>query len=1080
MSIESCSPHRAPRRAAAWSAVFLFLSAAAGVAPSHARPLIGTAAGDPLRQGMSGMGYLAHLSATGQLQHSGARARAAGTTRPDGQPPEEEGENPAGGQAEVAIAVDETGAHVVVGSNDSRGFGSDPISVSAFAWSDDGGVTFTDGGQLPTPGGDVVGSDTFPQIFGDPDVKYVPGGFHCQFIYASIMVRAFPDGGPFTGEAQTLCIHRSTDCGHTWEGPFEITPATNPNGMVSSGSAEDAADKELIDVNRDTGRVIVSWSNFTPAIPGGVEISTTYSDDIMTGSPPTWSAREVLNPGSTTFDTGSMPRFAGASSSNVYVVWSTTDSGTVTPYGFWPYSNVQIAVSPDDGDSWGPPDTLQFFPFFPVDYIPGNDRIHSFPSLAVDTSGGPNDGHVYVVYESNDSGDGGDVLFQRSINGGVSFSFPPVPLNASPGLDRAQWFPYATVDNLTGRLSVIFYDQGVSPSGDLMETTRIFTDDGGVNWSPPAPVSERPFHGGYGNDLGQPNLGDYIGATAQGDVLYAAWGGAPPLVGFADGQPGAQFTVPDVYVRAVSDFDVPIAALRLGDVSFTDSGGNGAIDDGETVSLQIPLTNPVTNGAIFGTAYSVSATLSTTTPGVSVPVATNVYNQIDPGTTTPGTNPFVLAVAPDFVPGTKIELALDVTASQNGPASTTLHFTLNTGTPVPTTIFTENFDAGAPDWFSGYFPPAPPLPSAPWAVFPAGGFCSSPSPYLGHSNPGTGPRWQDAVSPMITVPADSEYVTLDFDICTDTENDADFGVLAYDGFTLRIQDQTAGRSPRRNLVEAFAEEIKTGASFHFPKHLSRYDIAPNYMNDMSVWGGDSGGIQHVQMRLPGMVGSTVALEFDYTEDNVGTCADVRAGHSCGVLVDNIVMKSVKSVPNVCTGGVGVTKPRVTIKLGGPGADKIAVKGTAAFPGALPTPPLDLANLGMRLQLVDVGAGSTVLLDQTIPGGLVGTQCGPKDGWKTNKTSTSHSYKNKTNQVPGGCVAGSAHGITKASAKDLTAKLKGVKFSVKGANGTYSPVTGPLRMTVVLGGAAESAAGQCGRQEFTALQCVVSAKTVKCK
>ena len=59
-------------------------------------------------------------------------------------------------------------------------------------------------------------------------------------------------------------------------------------------------------------------------------------------------------------------------------------------------------------------------------------------------------------------------------------------------------------------------------------------------------------------------------------------------------------------------------------------------------------------------------------------------------------------------------------------------------------------------------------------------------------------------------------------------------------------------------------------------------------------------------------------------------------------------------------------------------------------------------------------------------------------------------------------------------------FKGVGFSVKGKNGPYSPVTGPLQVRVVLGGAAESMVGQCAEQIFTPLQCTVTATKVKCK
>ena len=91
---------------------------------------------------MSAMGRLARLSAKGQLERLIAKARAnAGRWEPIDERPaddeeEEEGddesEGPAGGQAELALAVDSTGMHIVVGANDTRGFALNPISVSGY------------------------------------------------------------------------------------------------------------------------------------------------------------------------------------------------------------------------------------------------------------------------------------------------------------------------------------------------------------------------------------------------------------------------------------------------------------------------------------------------------------------------------------------------------------------------------------------------------------------------------------------------------------------------------------------------------------------------------------------------------------------------------------------------------------------------------------------------------------------------------------------------------------------------------------------------------------------------------------
>ena len=154
-------------------------------------------------------------------------------------------------------------------------------------------------------------------------------------------------------------------------------------------------------------------------------------------------------------------------------------------------------------------------------------------------------------------------------------------------------------------------------------------------------------------------------------------------------------------------------------------------------------------------------------------------------------------------------------------------------------------------------------------------------------------------SPNITIPVNAEYVTLDFDICYDTEDDPNFNVLAYDGALLRITDFTTGHLARANLVEAFAESITTGSIAHYPKHNPR-NSSSAYFQDMSMWAGFSNGFQHVHMRLPGMQGTTISLRPDYTQDSGGTCADVRPGHQCGVMIDNIVLRSVVSATTVTT------------------------------------------------------------------------------------------------------------------------------------------------------------------------------------
>lgn len=851
---------------------------------------------------MSSMGHLAskaraaiHAKASGLLTFGAGSGECGNEPDCEGEDEQTDPDGPAGGQAEVSIAVDSTGQHVVVGFNDSRGFALNPTSVSGYMYSDDGGATFVDGGQLPSPGSDAIGATLLPQVFGDPDIRYLGG---CSFVYSSIVIAKFSA----TRTVQTMGVHRSTDCGHTWTGPFIVTPVSNPHGQVSgTGAPRDTADKEFMDVDPDTGRVLITWSNFTPFSAGGVEISSTYSDNVLTATPPTWSPRQIIAAGAQDGQS-SQPRFVGHGSPNAYAVWRRFPfPGTFFGNG----NTIGFSRSTDNGATWSAPVDLSA-EFFTMDQVLGNDRVNTSPSIAVDNSPGHNSGNIYVVYANNNNQDGADVVFQKSSDSGTTFS-SPVRLDSRPGADRAQWFPWVTVDTSTGRVWVFYYDQGIATSGDRTETTVTFSDDAGAHWSPPVPLTERPFHGGWGNDTGQPNLGDYNGAVAQNGEIFAAYALAsrPPL-GFADGQPGsASMTVPDVVVRRVAEDDnnnsggayasrpINTIPVSLGPVTATDSGGNGYAGPGETVRLKLALynydTNPISSQGINGA----TGILSTTTPGVTVTQDQSPFSNMGPGDSSTNKKDFVLQIAPSFVPGTPIELVLTVRGNQHGWAQ--LLYTLNTGTPAPTTIFSENFNST----------PTGSLPAG-WTTSHAGGagvvpwttsstFCGSSSNAAFHTNDNTGIRFERLFSPLITVPAGAEYVTLDFDVCYDTEDDPGFNILAYDGALLRITDFTPGRLLRSELVEAFADEFTTGSFEHFPKHFPRNSNAA-YFQDMSAWAGDSQGIKHVHMRLPGMAGSTVQLRFEFTQDSIGICSDVRPGHACGVLVDNIIMKSVVSTP----------------------------------------------------------------------------------------------------------------------------------------------------------------------------------------
>jgi hypothetical protein len=325
-------------------------------------------------------------------------------------------------------------------------------------------------------------------------------------------------------------------------------------------------------------------------------------------------------------------------------------------------------------------------------------------------------------------------------------------------------------------------------------------------------LTSTPFHAGWGNDTGQPNLGDYNQGVAQGGQLYAVWAGTFQP-GFTDGQPSLSMNVPDVFFR------------------------------------KFPSTAPIVTVAAQAMDLSVATGIRKPSP----------------------------IVVPD-----------------------------NPTTEVVTKLIQENFDE--PGLPAGTLPPG-------WASVHGAGanvvpwvtnntFCGAKSNAAFHQNANDGPagppagsptRFERLFSPVVTVPADATYVQVDLDICYDTEDDPNFNIQAYDGAFLRVTDLTPGHTLRSVLAEAFEQRFVTGSIEHYPKHFPR-SSDPAYFADMSAWAGDSQGYKHVRIRFPGMEGTTVQLRFEYTQDSVGICSDVRPGHTCGVAIDNVRMMAVKQLP----------------------------------------------------------------------------------------------------------------------------------------------------------------------------------------
>jgi PKD repeat protein len=384
-------------------------------------------------------------------------------------------------QSENSIFVEPENELSVLNSNNSTQNPVGSLYGADYLISGDGGETW--GGSVNGAGGSNSGDPTTAiSLTGRRYVGFIDNNWGQSIAYSA-------DGG--NTWVSVVCGAPTADLldkNHMW---IDNSPASSYEGYVYSAWTDfgDASSPIKITRSADDGLTYSSPINVSQAVNAG---SHCQGVNIQTGP-----------------------------NGEVYVIWTIYDS--------WPSDETAIglAKSTNGGTSYAPATRI-------ISNIRGirtsetskNQRVNSFPSMAVDISNSPRSGNIYIVWTNIgvpgiNTGPDIDVYMIRSTNGGSTWS-TPIKVNQDPsGLGKEHYFPWITCDPVTGDLSVIFYDDR-NVTSTQCEVYCANSFDGGNTWEDfkvsdvaftPAPITG--LAGGY--------MGDYLGISARGSKVYPLW-----------------------------------------------------------------------------------------------------------------------------------------------------------------------------------------------------------------------------------------------------------------------------------------------------------------------------------------------------------------------------------------------------------------------------------------------------------------------------------------------------------------------------------------------------------------------------
>jgi Big-like domain-containing protein len=501
-------------------------------------------------------------------------------------------------QNETTMAV--RGRTICAGYNDT---GPDTGVSPGLSRSTNNGTAWTDLGSI----------GVFPRVIGDPSIAVDQGTG--TFYYAEL---ATLEGRPAIGVARSVA---PDDCRNF---------ADPQNASATSSGLADTTfnDKPWIAVDNtggvDDGNVYVCWTRFfnitSPA--GTVEVQELRFSRSTDGGVNYVNEQVLAAPGTNPFgcSVGVGPNGA------VNVAWADQQGGTIffrrsTDGGvnfITPTVPVSAVNRPPGSDRMV--DCLPANGDRPDRHFTLNSDIRQFNQawMAVDSTGGPFNGNIYVVWAGDPVGmpDNSDVFFSRSTNGGTIWD-PPVQIGAGGGATD-QFEPFVAVGG-NGEVSIAWYDRRNDPANTQIDVYKTFSRTGGATFTPISRVTDQSFgvprlNRHYDPFLSGCYMGEYISVAADANSFYYLWGDnrnrVTNLLWPPPGRPD-----PDVF------FEREPAATGIGQpatLTLAPKTATNPVDSQHCVTATVKDTfgNPLANVTVrFSVSGSVNTSGSRTTNG---------------------------------------------------------------------------------------------------------------------------------------------------------------------------------------------------------------------------------------------------------------------------------------------------------------------------------------------------------------------------------------------------------------------------------------------------------------------------------